>query len=549
MTEQAGQPEWWRGAVIYQIYPLSFRDSNGDGIGDLPGVIEKLDHVASLGVDAIWLSPFFESPLRDFGYDVSDYTAVDSVFGTLADFDELLRQAHGRGLKVLIDLVLNHSSDQHPWFTESRDRKGGKDDWYVWADARPDGAPPSNWLSVFGGPCWTWEPRRRQYYLHNFLPSQPNLNFYDDAVQEALLEVARFWLERGVDGFRLDTVDYYFHDRELRDNPPREPSGDSWMHPEARIPYDYQKHVFDKARPENIGFLERLRALLDRYPGATLLGEIGSASGVETLAEYTAGDDRLHMAYSFNLLGERFSAGLVREVFARLEAGAAETWACWMFSNHDVPRHLSRWHDGRDEEAFAALTMALLLSLRGTACLYQGEELGLPQAQVGEEHLQDPVGKSFWPVLKGRDGCRTPMPWNAEQPNAGFSAAPPWLPVPKRHLARALDLQERAPGSVLNAYRRFIAWRRDHPALRRGSIRFEETAEPLLAFERSGEGERILAVFNLGGEEAVLPAEDRAGLEALEGHGFAARLKDGQIRLPAYGAFFGRLPEKDGTDR
>ena len=546
----AGQgTEWWRGAVIYQIYPRSFKDSSGDGIGDLPGIIEKLDYVASLGVDAIWLSPFYESPMRDFGYDVSDYRAVDPIFGTLADFDELLRQAHGRGLKVLIDLVLNHSSDRHPWFVESRDPASDKADWYVWADAEPDGSPPSNWLSVFGGPAWTWEPRRRQYYLHNFLPSQPNLNFHNAAVQDELLGVAAFWLERGVDGFRLDTVDFYFHDAALRDNPPRQPPEDPAARPQPRIPYQFQRHVYDKARPENIGFVKRLRALMDRHPGTALLGEVGSDNGMETVAEYTRGGDRLHMAYSFDLLSDHLSAAQVRDLFALLEAGGADAWACWMFSNHDVPRHISRWQDQEGEESFAVLLMALLLSLRGSACIYQGEELGLPEAEIGDEHLQDPIGRTFWPVLKGRDGSRTPMPWAAEQPNAGFSPVQPWLPVPKRHQSRAVDLQERAPGSVLNAYRRFIAWRRDHPALLTGAIRFLDTAEPLLVFERIAEDERLFAAFNLGGQTAALPVSDRPGLEALDGHGFAAKLADGEVRLPGYGAFFGRLPQRETMDR
>ncbi len=308
--------EWWRGSVTYQVYPRSFQDSDGDGIGDLKGITQRLPYLADLGVDAIWLSPVFKSPMADMGYDVSDYTDIDPLFGTLSDFDALLATAHGLGLKVIIDQVISHSSDQHPFFAQSRgSREGEKADWYVWADARPDGSPPNNWLSVFGGSAWEWDPRRRQYYLHNFLPSQPDLNFHNPAVQDWLLSVLRFWLELGVDGFRLDTVNYYFHDTKLRSNGPLAPRDNL---PPVN-PYDLQDHAFSKSRPENIGWLERLRALVDGYPDRTMVGEVGDAPhrNLRIMAEYTR-PGRLHMAYSFDMLGPDFSAA----IFVRTSKGS-----------------------------------------------------------------------------------------------------------------------------------------------------------------------------------------------------------------------------------
>ncbi len=300
--------DWWRGAVIYQIYPRSFRDSDGDGIGDLPGILEKLDYVAGLGVDAIWISPFFKSPMADFGYDIADYRAVDPMFGTLEDFDRVLQRAHALGLKVMIDQVLSHTSDQHPWFQQSRQsRDNPKADWYVWADAKPDGSPPNNWLSIFGGVAWQWEPRRGQYYLHNFLTSQPDLNFHNPDVRRAVLENVEFWLQRGVDGLRLDAINFCFHDRLLRDNPPKPPELRVGRGFSPDNPYAFQYHWHNNTQPENLAFLEELRALMDRYPGTAALGEISSEDSLATMDEYTRAG-RLHMCYSFDLLTEDASA-------------------------------------------------------------------------------------------------------------------------------------------------------------------------------------------------------------------------------------------------
>ncbi|RYH03647.1 MAG: alpha-glucosidase, partial [Alphaproteobacteria bacterium] len=307
--------DWWRGAVIYQIYPRSYQDSNADGIGDLRGITARLPHIASIGADAIWISPFFTSPMRDFGYDVSDYCDVDPIFGTVADFDELVMTAHGLGIRVMIDLVLSHTSEQHPWFVESRaSLTNPKADWYVWSDAAPDGTPPTNWLSIFGGSAWQWDARRQQYYLHNFLTSQPDLNFHNPDVQDALLDVTRFWLARGVDGFRLDTINFYFHDKHLRNNPPLAPGRRNAQTAPAVNPYNHQEHLYDKSQPENLEFLKRFRAVCDEYPAITSVGEVGdSQRGLEIAGEYTSGGDKVHMCYAFEFLApEQLTPAFVR---------------------------------------------------------------------------------------------------------------------------------------------------------------------------------------------------------------------------------------------
>ncbi len=547
MTEKTAT-EWWRGAVIYQIYPRSFQDSNGDGIGDLNGITRRLGYIADLGVDAVWISPFFVSPMKDFGYDVADYTDVDPIFGKLADFDAVVAEAHRRGLKVIIDQVLSHTSDEHPWFGESRaDRTNPKADWYVWADALPDGSPPNNWLSIFGGPAWQWDTRRRQYYFHNFLTEQPDLNLHNGDVQDALLKTVEFWLKRGVDGLRLDTANFYFHSQTLKSNPPAAPGANSDV--AAANPYGMQEHLYDKSQPENLAFLKRLRALLDRYGATTTVGEVADgARALKTMAAYTSGGDKLHMCYTFDFLGPTFSARFFREKVEAFEAMVKDGWACWAFSNHDVIRHVSRWGAGRDRDRLARLTIAILLSLRGSVSLYQGEELGLGEAELRFEDLVDPYGITFWPEFKGRDGCRTPMVWERQAPNGGFSTAKPWLPVPAEHLGLAVDAESGDEASVLAHYRRLIAFRRDHPALRTGTIRFLDAPDDVLAFVRADDGEAILCLFNLGKAEAEMPAPSR--LTPLADSGSAARLDAGRrtVTLAPGEAFFGRL-EASATDQ
>jgi alpha-glucosidase len=532
--------EWWRGAVIYQIYPRSFLDTNGDGIGDLAGIAERLEYVAGLGVDGIWVSPFFPSPMKDFGYDVADYTGVDPMFGDLDDFDRMLAEAHRLGLKVVIDQVYSHSSDQHPWFAESRSsRDNPKADWYVWADAREDGTPPNNWLAVFGGPSWDWDTRRRQYYLHNFLKEQPDLNVHNPAVQEAILDAAAFWLDRGVDGFRLDVANFFMHDPLLRDNPP-------FAHPNPVKPYWLQRQLYNRTRPENLAFVARLRALLDRYPDRMAVAEISSDDPVGTMVEYTDGPDRYHTAYSFVFLRQSFGALHVRQSVERMLAASANAWPSWAFSNHDVERVVSRWGGAAGPSpAFAKLLMALLVSLRGTLFIYQGEELGLSQADVPFERLQDPEGKTFWPLHKGRDGCRTPMPWRAGAPNAGFSDGEPWLPVDPAHAALAVDRQESDAASTLNFTRALLAWRKRHGSLVTGDIRFLDTSEPVLAFERSIPEERILCVFNLGADPAQAALSVEGSPTPLDGPRLPVSpggfLDGDHVSLPGYGAVFATL--------
>ncbi|HEY8327529.1 MAG TPA: alpha-glucosidase family protein [Rhodanobacter sp.] len=531
---------WWRGAVTYQIYPRSFLDTDGDGVGDLPGIIERLDYVASLGVDAIWIAPFFRSPMADFGYDIADYRDVDPLFGTLADFDALLAKAHRLGLKVMIDQVLSHTSIEHAWFRESREsRDNPKADWYVWADAREDGSAPNNWLSLFGGSAWQWEPRRGQYYLHNFLASQPDLNFHHPEVRAAILDSVRFWLDKGVDGFRLDAINFCFHDRELRDNPPKPKEKRVGRGFSPDNPYAFQYHYYNNTRPENLAFLGELRALMDRYPGAATLGEISSEDSLATMAEYTR-PGRLHMGYSFELLTDDFSAAHIRGTVQALEAQMTEGWPCWAISNHDVERVLTRW--GRDQPSpqLANLLTAMVCSLRGSVCVYQGEELGLTEAKLPYEALQDPYGIAFWPQFKGRDGCRTPMPWNDADAHAGFSRGMPWLPVPQEHRALAVSRQDAAPHSVLNGFRAFMRWRKSQPALRWGDIAFIDTAEPVLAFTRRRDGQTVLVVFNLAGTPIDIRLPASLGQpRPLDGHGLLqGHFDGGQLRLPGYGACF-----------
>jgi len=536
-------PDWWRGAVIYQVYPRSFQDTTGDGSGDLRGITRRLGHIASLGVDAVWLSPFFASPMADMGYDVSDYCAVDPMFGTMEDFDALVEEAHRLGLKVIIDQVLSHSSDRHPWFVESRSsRNNPKSDWYVWADPKPDGSPPTNWMSVFGGPPWEWDSVRKQYYLHNFLAAQPDLNFHNPDVQDALLTVVRFWLDRGVDGFRLDTVNYYFHDRQLRDNPPRRMS--RRQRERETNPYEYQNHLYDKTRPENLGFLRRFRALLDSYEDRASVGEVGDGPrSLKTLAAYTSGGDKLHMCYTFDLLGPQFSAEHVRSCITAFETRVVDGWVCWAFSNHDVMRHVTRWtRQGEDPDAVAAFSIALLACLRGSICLYQGEELGLQEAALAFEDLRDPYGIRFWPGYKGRDGARTPMPWEAGKAAAGFTTGKPWLPVPEAHRVRAVDRQEADETSVLRQYRRVLAFRRSWPALVHGDISLLATGGDTLAFLRSAGNETLLCAFNFASTPAeVKLVSSLAVVESVGLPGGTGDVRGGVLQLPPLGTFVGRV--------
>lgn len=534
MTQDAS---WLPGAALYQVCPPTFFDADGNGLGDIEGVRSRLDHIARLGVDAIWLTPFFATPFDDFGYDVADHRAVDPRMGRIEDFDRLLAQAHQRGLKVLLDLVCGHTSTAHAWFQASRQsRSGPRSDWYVWADPRPDGSAPNNWLSVFGGSAWSWDPLRRQYYLHHFLASQPTLNLREEGALGGVLGNAAFWLERGVDGFRVDAVDFFMRDPQLRSNPPVS------VRP-ATIPvkpFGLQRHVHDMMHEDVRLVLERLRSLVDDYPGRVLVGELSSQPGhVDRIARYTA-PGGLHAAYTLGLAKAPFGPEAFR---AAIMAGAAGT-TCWSFSNHDVERAVSRWLPEGAEPAHFGRFLALLMScLPGVVCVYQGEELGLPQAELARGQLRDPFGLAFWPEFPGRDGSRTPVPWTGGEPNAGFSSAEaPWLPVPEAHHGFAADRQDGRGGSVLESWRACLALRRAHRALGPGTAELIDEDGPVLAFQRSHEEEHMFCAFNLSMAPAgyELPAGGSftpIDVPPVTASGLPRELAGGAgIRIPALGA-------------
>lgn len=524
---------WWQGAVIYQIYPRSFMDSNGDGIGDLPGITAKLDHVAALGVDAIWISPFFTSPMLDFGYDVAAFRDVDPIFGTLADFDALVARAHQLGIKVIIDQVYSHSSDQHRWFEESRaSRDGDKADWYVWADPKPDGTPPNNWQSIFGGPAWTWDARRGQYYFHNFLRQQPDLNLHNPAVQDELIEVAKFWLDRGVDGFRIDAVLHMFHDPALTDNPPT--SDPKKL--KARS-HDFQDNIHNQGGPGTFTFVRRLRALMDEYGAIFSVAEVGGAGTEEFQKKCTQDGNRLNSAYGFEFLyAKELTPKVVCEALAKWPGTEGEGWPTWALENHDAPRAVSRWATPETADAFNRLKLLLFMCLRGNAILYQGEELGLTQVDIPYEKLQDPEAIANWPLTLSRDGVRTPLPWDAEAPEAGFTTGEPWLPLGPDHAAMAVSRQNDDDASLLNWTRKVIALRKAHPALLVGSFSDCQADGPLLSFERRADGEHLVCVFNIG-DEPVVHAPPY-GATIIEQCG-----EVGRAGLGPFAAYVARLPE------
>ncbi|MCL1079111.1 alpha-glucosidase [Parashewanella spongiae] len=507
--------DWWRGAIIYQIYPRSFKDSTGNGVGDLKGVIEKVPYIANLGVDAIWLSPFFTSPMKDFGYDVSDYKNVDPTFGTLQDFQQLITEAHKSGIKVIIDQVLSHTSEQHAWFEESKQCKSNaKADWYVWADPKTDGTAPNNWLSFFGGSAWTYDTKRGQYYLHNFLSSQPDLNYHNPQVQNAVLDVLRFWLELGVDGFRLDTVNMYFCDKLLRNNPPKDPNvpiqGMNSSNPRA-----YQSQIYNVNRPQNAEFLNRIRSLMNEYDARTTLGEIGSVQDtIGMMANYTRGTNKLHMCYTADLLAEQKSASFVQQVVSNIDSNIGDGWPCWSLGNHDAVRFATRWGTGvKDKQAFNKAMLSMVVSLKGSICIYQGEELGLEEANVPFEKLVDPFGIAFWPDYKGRDGCRTPMVWDNSE-SAGFSTTDDtWLPIAPEHKSNAANTQLVDANSVLNYFKEFLSIRKQHPALIKGDIEFLRTASDVLSFKRILDDDVCFVFINMSEQEKELELEELSTLK------------------------------------
>jgi alpha-glucosidase len=509
---------WWQRGVIYQVYPRSFCDSTGNGVGDLPGITSKLDYLAdTLGVDAIWLSPFYRSPMADFGYDVADYTAVDPLFGTLADMDQLLAKAHQRDLRVIVDLVPNHTSDQHPWFIESRSaRDNPKRDWYVWADARADGSPPNNWLSVFGGEAWEWDTATGQYYLHSFLKEQPDLNWRNPEAREAVFEVVRFWLERGVDGFRIDVAHYIMKDPEMRDNPP------NWdlnlaIHRSLGA-YDSQIHLYDKGHADVHHVYRELRRLLDSYSAERprmSIGEVHLFDWQEWASYYGQDLDELHMPFNFHLLKVLWQVPAIRETVAGVEAAVPPGgWPNYVLGNHDESRLATRI--GREQARLAAV---LLLTLRGTPTLYYGDELGMKDVPIPIDRQQDPWGIRVSGM--GRDPCRTPMQWDAG-PHAGFSPASTpatWLPLSGDCAEINVARQLADPGSLLNLYRRLLAYRRSSPALQWGRYEaLDGTPEDSYVFMRQAGEIRALVALNLSDEEQTLALQIPSGEIVLSSH-------------------------------
>jgi len=476
---------WWRDGVVYQIYPRSFADTNGDGIGDLNGIIQHLDYLAELGIDAVWYSPFFPSPDVDFGYDVSNYTDIDPQYGKLADFDRLVDESHKRGIKVILDLVLNHTSTQHPWFVESRKGKDNPySDWYIWRDAKPDGSLPNNWEAIFGTAGWEFDPVRGQYYYHMFYPQQADLNWRNPEVRKACLDVFRFWLDRGADGFRLDVFSNYFKHPDLPDNPPAI----------GLRAFDRQKHIYDSNQPEMIPFLREMRELLDSYPDRYAVGETFLANP-ENVAQYTA-PGLIHAAFDFEMLHCHWNpACYLKAILTTERAMDTESWPVYTLNNHDTSRSASRFHaDESDERLKVAAT--LLMTIRGTPFIYYGEEIGMRNIHIPRREIKDGVAKKYWPIFDGRDKNRSPMQWNGKF-NSGFSTGKPWLPVHPNYVKRNVEVQKQDPRSLFNFYRKLIQVRRESTALRSGLFH-PVTFDPrkVLAYLRQDQNQTALVILN-----------------------------------------------------
>lgn len=494
---------WWRDGVIYQIYPRSFADLNGDGIGDLPGIISHLDYLADLGIDAIWLSPFYPSPNVDFGYDITDHKAVDPLFGTMSDFDRLVKEAHARKIHIILDLVINHTSDQHPWFLAARSsRTNAFHDWYLWKDPLPGHKPPNNWESVVSGKAWEFIPEVGQYYYHAYFKDHPDLNWRNPEVRKAMLDVVRFWLDRDVDGYRLDVFNIYFKHPEFPDNPPQI----------GLRGYDRQRHVFDRDQPEMLPLLEEFRRILDAYPDHYMVGE-PMFSNADQSAAY-CGKNLLHQAFNFEFLFSPFNPGRYLNAVNRWEkALPKDAWPCYVLNNHDEPRSATRIHDQTNDPR-SKLLAAMLLTLRGTPFIYNGEEIGMWNITLSRKEILDPLGKPYWPIYKGRDGSRSPMQWDASQ-NAGFSKGKPWLPLNPDFPQRNVLLQQSKPDSLLNFYRSLLAIRRQVPALQFGEfIPLTDQPHHGLAYLRRTDVQTVLVALNFSRLHQVLSLDPEiAGLD------------------------------------
>jgi len=498
-----GKTPWWQSAVFYEIYPRSFKDSNGDGIGDLNGITSKLDYLAGLGIDAIWITPVYPSPQVDFGYDVSDYENIDPQFGTLADFDRLVREAHKRRIKIIIDYVLNHTSDQHPFFKSSRSsRDSPYRDWYIWRDPK-DGGPPNNWSSSFGPRAWTLDEKTGQYYYHRFYSEQPDLNWHNPAVEKRMFQTVRFWLDRGADGFRLDAVNYLFEDPSFRDNP---------VGAELR-PGSTTEHVqelkYNRDLPELHDVMIRLRSFTDRYdPNRVLIGEAYVPEWDKLMSYYGPNNNELQLPFNFFLVMGKvrtsLDASAFRSVINDSEKALAGRWTTYVLSNHDIPRAYDRYGDGQHNEEIAKLLATMLLTLRGSPFLYYGEEIGMVTTEPRTiEEVQDPVGKRYWPANKGRDGERTPMQWDGG-PQAGFTTGLPWLRIPPSAAQTNVAKQAGEASSILNFYRRLITLRRRSPALLAGDYASIGNDPHIFVYRRRGPSQTMLIALNMSNESRSL---------------------------------------------
>ena len=491
-ADAEGHP-WWQHAVFYEIYPRSFADSNNDGIGDLNGITSKLDYLKDLGVDAIWVTPCFPSPQVDFGYDVSDYEAIDPMYGTMNDFDRMVSEGKKRNVRVILDFVVNHTSDQHKWFQDSKSSKtSAHRDWFIWRDGKGPGQPPNNWLSTFGLSAWKLDPKTNQYYYHYFYPEQPDLNWRNPAVEKAMLDVTRFWYKRGVSGFRLDAVDTLFEDPKLTDNPVL-PGTDKFGRPNMDEKYD-------KKLPEVHEVMRKLRGAADEY-GSVLIGETWTSNVSELKDYYGANHDELQLPMDLMMTGFR---GLHADEYRQHigAVNAAGHWPVYVISNHDIMRSYTRYADGAHNDDIAKMMAALYLTLRGTAIMYYGEEIGMENNDPkSKDEVQDPIGKLGWPLEKGRDGERTPMQWTDGQ-NAGFSKAKPWLPVPQSAKTHNVASEMKDQNSVLSFYRQLLALRHKEPALLEGDyIALNESDSNVLSYVRRYKDEAILVVLNMSGTD------------------------------------------------
>jgi alpha-glucosidase len=496
-----GDETWWRNGVFYQIYPRSFGDSDGDGVGDIKGIIGHLPYLSALGVDAIWLSPIFPSPMADFGYDISDYTGIDALFGSMADFDALVTRAHARGLKVILDLVPNHTSDQHPWFVESRASSDNpKRDWYIWRDPQPDGAVPNNWLSEFGGSSWEYDAATGQYYYHAFLKQQPDLNWRNPQVRQAIYEVMRFWLRKGVDGFRVDVIWHLIKDAAFRDNPPNP------HFREGRPPHERLLTQYSTDQPEVHEVIAEMRRVVDEFEARVLIGEIYLP--LHRLVAYYGNDlQGAQMPFNFALLSTLWSARAIEQIIADYETALPPgAWPNWVLGNHDRPRVASRV--GAAQARVAAM---LLLTLRGTPTLYYGDEIGMHQVAIAPDQVRDPFEKNVPGIGVGRDGCRTPMQWDATR-HAGFSDVPPWLPLADDSVHENVANLDADTRSILNLYKTLIRLRRASPALIGGSYRAVAAEGDLLLYRRQSGDAVVTVALNLGAEPVSI-ASEQIGLE------------------------------------